>query len=240
MDRLDNELIALANNLAHMQRNHPAMSASATAPAAVSSSLSSGASSSASSSCSSSAGSPPPPPVMHHPQYDDRLHGGPKPLHHRHQNHNRADHRRRHGITAIETSVCGGTITTTTTKPVAKRPFDIESLIGPDPAKLELSVQPQSQPLQLAAADDTDDDDILRRFPSIAVPAAYPATAPLMMPYGLHHTAAAAAAAIAFQEHQHRLHNHHHHSQLQQLQHLQQHQQHYLRYAAAASYFPHN
>ncbi|XP_022165631.1 fork head domain-containing protein FD4-like [Myzus persicae] len=246
-DRLDNELIALANNLAHMQRNHPSMSAASSLSLAAASS--SGASSASSSSpCSSSAGSPPPPtqtqpppssqhgaaaaPHHHQPHcYDDNSGGSRR--RHRSRSRNISAHRdHRHAITVVDA------VTACTTKPAVKRPFDIESLIGPDPLSATSAAAP-SQPL--AAADYTDDDDdddddvdddILRRFPSI-VPAAY--RAPLMVPYEFHH--AAAAAAIAFQDH----HQHHlHHSQLQQLHHHHhQQQQHYLRYAAA-SYFPHN
>lgn len=211
-----------------MQRNHPACM-SAVGGGARTSSLSSSSASSASSTCSSSAGSPPPPSAHRHRRGADD-----------------DDHRpsRRESHSAAAEAVV---VSTCTSKPAVKRPFDIESLIGPDRT-------PSIEPLDVAATPDCNsdaDDDILRRFPSIAHPAAYPVTAaattPLMMPYGLHHAAAAAAAAIAFQD-QHRHHQHqlqqqhhlqHHHAQLQQLQ-LHQHQQHYLRYAAAASYFPHN
>ncbi|VVC44246.1 Hypothetical protein CINCED_3A001998 [Cinara cedri] len=233
-DRLDNELIALANNLAHMQRNHPAMSVTAGAsstcsPVRHSSSLSSGASSASSSCSSSAAGSPPP----HHHQHRDRPHH-----YRRRPNHDLQQQQHQqllNGMTAVD-AVCA-------TKPAVKRPFDIESLIGPDPRTSPRPPRSSSQaPAATAtAADDTDDDDILRRFPSI-VPAAY--TAPLMVPYAFHQ---AAAAAIAFQDHHNNHHHHHHHHQQQQLHHhlqLQQHhhqqqQQNYLRYAAAASaYFP--
>ncbi|XP_025199844.1 fork head domain-containing protein FD4-like [Melanaphis sacchari] len=248
-DRLDNELIALANNLAHMQRNHPAMSAASSLAAVPSSSLSSSGASSASSSspCSSSAGSPPPPPPLsQRQQLPSTRHvasaAGPR-LHC--YDDNGVDGRRRRRSRNTATAVTGhreavDAITACATKPAVKRPFDIESLIGPDPSSS--AAAPPQPPLTAAdyCTDDDDvddndeaDDDILRRFPSIA-PVGY--RAPLMVPYDLHH-AAAAAAAIAFQDHHHQ---HHvmHHSQLQQLHHHhQQQQQQYLRYAAA-SYFP--
>ncbi|CAH1736914.1 fork head domain-containing protein FD4-like [Aphis gossypii] len=248
-DRLDNELIALANNLAHMQRNHPAMSAASSLSLAGAASSSGASSASSSSPCSSSAGSPPPPPQQLLQPPSSQLGAssvGPAHVHrqlHCYDDHHSISRRRRRS----RSRNAADAVTACTTKPAVKRPFDIESLIGPDPS----SARQQPQPLTAAAdytdedddaADDNDsggsggggDDDILRRFPSI-VPAAY--RAPLMVPYEFHH-AAAAAAAMAFQDqHQH----HHvlqHHSQLQQLHHHhQQQQQQYLRYAAA-SYFP--
>ncbi|XP_050519801.1 fork head domain-containing protein FD4-like [Daktulosphaira vitifoliae] len=145
-DRLDNELIALANNLAHMQRNHPGMSPGSSASSRCSSS-------------SSAAGSPPPPAVMQSSPHP------PQPM--------------RPVAVTVDTAAM------TITKPASKRPFDIESLIGPDPCKS-------------AAVD----DDILQRFPAI-VPTPYPVSTPLMMPYNLHQAAAAAAAAMALQDHHH-------------------------------------
>ncbi|XP_060852057.1 fork head domain-containing protein FD4-like [Rhopalosiphum padi] len=246
-DRLDNELIALANNLAHMQRNHPAMSAASSLSLSAAPSSSGASSASSSSPCSSSAGSPPPP----HQQPPSSQHGAPTgPRLHHNQPHCYDDvgtdsRRRRRSRNAAPAHhdphrhavIAADAVTACTTKPAVKRPFDIESLIGPDPSS---ATSPAAPPQPLTAADYTDDDDddddvdddILRRFPSI-VPAAY--RAPLMVPYEFHH-AAAAAAAIAFQDHhqQHAV----HHSQLQQLHHHhQQQQQQYLRYAAA-SYFP--
>ncbi|XP_050427275.1 fork head domain-containing protein FD4-like [Adelges cooleyi] len=168
-DRLDNELIALANNLAHMQRNHPGMSPGSSASSRCSSSSSS----------SSSGGSPPPPAVA---QIAPQPSAAVAPR------------------IAVDTAAAAAI---TITKPAGKRPFDIESLIGPDPCK----------PTAVTAVD----DDILQRFPAI-MPAAYPSNTPLMVPYGLHHAAAAAAAAMALQDH-------HHHQ-------LHQQQQQYFRYAS--------
>ncbi|KAL5235366.1 hypothetical protein ACI65C_002776 [Semiaphis heraclei] len=247
-DRLDNELIALANNLAHMQRNHPSMSATSSSMSLAAASSSGASSASSSSPCSSSAGSPPPPtqpqpPTSQHGAaaapyhlqlhcYDDSSSSSSRHRRRRSRSRNiSAHHDHPHVIGAVDA------VTACTTKPAVKRPFDIESLIGPDPLSATSPTTP-SKPLATTDYTDDDDDDdvdddILRRFPSI-VPAAY--RAPLMMPYEFHH--AAAAAAIAFQDHHHQ--HHMHHSQLQQLHHHhQQQQQHYLRYAAA-SYFPHN
>ncbi|KAE9531963.1 hypothetical protein AGLY_010165 [Aphis glycines] len=154
-DRLDNELIALANNLAHMQRNHPAMSAASSLSLAGAASSSGASSASSSSPCSSSAGSPPPPQQLLQPPSSQLGASSVGPAHvhrqlHCYDDHHSISRRRRRS----RSRNAADAVTACTTKPAVKRPFDIESLIGPDPSSA------RQQPQQLtAAADYTDEDD---------------------------------------------------------------------------------